>query len=57
MATTTYNYSIADDTPNGKVAPRNLDNEIVTDPSITVQLSGVTISGDDLNIELAGLDL
>jgi hypothetical protein len=51
MAISTYNYSIADDTPNGKVAPRNLDKEIVDNLNITKQLAGVTVAGNDLNID------
>lgn len=58
MAITVYNYSIADDTANGKVAPRNLDQEIRDDLTITKELAGVTISGNDLDISFqAALDV
>ena len=57
MPVNTYNFSISGDTAAGKVAPRNLDQEIRNDLSITRELAGLTILGDDLNIDfLAALD-
>jgi len=50
MAITVYNFSIVDDTANGAVAPRNLDAEIRAHLDIPVELDGITIVGNDLNI-------
>jgi len=58
MAVETYTYSITDDTPNGRVSPRNLDQEIRANFNITRELAGITIIGDDLKVDfLAPLDV
>jgi len=58
MAIVKYNFSIADDTLNGAVAPRNLDAEIRADLMITKELAGVTVAGEDLYVDfLAALDM